>query len=121
MKRLLLPAVIGKLIIGAIVCGYFWKATSIDQVSTLPIWLLILTVVYIGLQMFSRKYSEAGHWWDWIYYLGLISIMVPVSIINEENESLCHLITDVGTVMLIAPPLADLYVFYKKSTSKSNS
>lgn len=119
MKSLLLPAIAGKFIIGCIVCSYFWNATSLNQVSILPVWLLILTVVYIALQMFSRKYSDAGHWWDWVYYIGLLSIMIPVSIINEGNENLCHLTTDFGTLFLIAPPIADAYVYFKKSTPEA--
>ncbi|MFN5634991.1 MAG: hypothetical protein ACK49D_09995 [Flavobacteriia bacterium] len=119
MKKLLLPAIFFKLIIGIIVCCYFWIATSIEQVSTLPIWLLVLTVIYIGLQMFSRKYSDANHWWDWIYYIGLLSIMIPVSIIDAENEKLCHLATDIGTLCLVAPPLADVIILIKKSNPQS--
>lgn len=119
MKSLLLPVIIGKLIIGAVVCSYFWMTNSMDDVSNLPIWLLMLTVIYIGLQMFSRKYSEANHWWDWVYYIGLLSIMIPVSIIDAENEKLCHLATDFGTLCLIAPPLADVIVFFKKSNPES--
>lgn len=119
MKALLLPAVFGKLIIGIVVCSYFWMTNSIDDVSTLPIWLLILTVIYIGLQMFSRKYSETNHWWDWVYYIGLLSIMIPVSIIDTENQKLCHLATDFGTLCLIAPPLADAIIFFKKPNPES--
>ena len=117
MKSLLLPAIAGKFIIGCIVCIYFWNATSINKVTTLPIWLLVLTVVYIALQMFSRKYSDAAHWWDWVYYIGLLSIMIPVSIINAENQNLCHLATDFGTAFLIAPPIADVFVYFKKINS----
>ena len=117
MKALLLSAVIGKLIIGIAVCSYFWMTNSIDDVSTLPIWLLILTVIYIGLQMFSRKFSDANHWWDWVYYIGLLSIMIPVSIINTENQKLCYLATDFGTLCLIAPPLADAIILLKKIKS----
>ena len=116
MKSLLLPAIVCKFIIGCIVCIYFWNASTIDEVSILPIWLLILTLVYIALQMFSRKYSDATHWWDWVYYIGLLSIMVPVSIINEGNENLCHLTTDFGTLFLIAPPIVDAFVYLKKTT-----
>ena len=116
MKTLLLPSIIGKFIIGCIVCVYFWNATVLAQISTLPIWLLVLTVIYISLQMFSRRFSDAAHWWDWIYYIGLLSIMIPVSIITEDNERLCHLATDFGTLFLIAPPIADAFVYFKKST-----
>ncbi len=119
MKALLLPAIAGKFLIGCTVCLYFWNAQTIAEVSTLPIWLLILTVVYIGLQMFSRKYSDSNHWWDWVYYIGLLSIMIPVSIIEEGNEYFCHLVTDIGTLFLIAPPLADALVLLKKSNSNS--
>ena len=119
MKVLLLPAVVGKLIIGIFVCSYFWLTNSIEKVSILPIWLLVLTVIYIALQMFSRKYSKAGNWWDWIYYIGLVSIMIPASIIDSSNEKFCHLATDFGTLCLVAPPIADIFVFLKKSNTES--
>jgi hypothetical protein len=119
MKALLLPSIAGKFVIGCIVCAYFWNVAYINQVNTLPIWLLILMVVYIAMQMFSRKYSSATHWWDWVYYIGLLSIMIPVSIINEGNEILCDFITDFGTLFLIAPPVADAFVYFKKSTPEA--
>jgi hypothetical protein len=119
MKALLLPALAGKFIIACTVCIYFWNAKTMSQVTNLPLWLLILTVVYISLQMFSRKYSDANHWWDWVYYIGLLSIMIPVSIMNEGNQQLCHLATDFGTLFLIAPPVVDAIVLMKKSNSNS--
>lgn len=102
-------AIVVKLILSVIICWYFWNATELIEIKQIPIYILILAVVYIGFQMLSRKISAAHNWWDWVYYIGLLSIMIPVMLANEKNKDVYNIITDYGTLLLILPVLVDGY------------
>jgi hypothetical protein len=106
-KMIIRLAVIAKLVFSVLICSYFWQATSIEQIRMLPIQVLIMCVVYIALQMLTRRLSGERNWWDWVYYFGLLCIMVPVSFASEENAMLFHFLTDYGTLLLIVPVLVD--------------
>jgi hypothetical protein len=100
-------AVIAKLVLSVLICSYFWQATTIQEVRMLPMQVLIMCVAYIGLQMLTRRLSAQQNWWDWVYYVGLICVMVPVSFATEENATFYHILTDYGTLLLIIPVLVD--------------
>lgn len=109
MTRILIIrlAIVIKLVLAVLICSYFWDATTLEEIKQLPMVVLIMCVAYIGLQMLTRRMTGSQNWWDWIYYLGLICIMIPVSIANEKNEQLYHAMTDYGTILLIIPVLID--------------
>lgn len=118
-KRLLLALVIvGKLVLSVLICTYFWNATDLLALKQLPIMVIILAVFYIGLQMLTRKLSEVNNWWDWVYYFGLLSIMIPVTFATKQYEQIFHLITDIGTICLILPAMADGYFLIVQSPQK---
>jgi hypothetical protein len=118
-QRIILAfAIIAKLILSVLICMYFWNSTELIQIKQIPVYLLVMSVVYIGLQMYTRKISTVHNWWDWVYYIGLVSIMVPVSIATSENEKIIHLVTDIGTICLILPVLADGYFFIGNTSNK---
>lgn len=106
-------AIIFKLVLAVIICLYFWEATMLVELKQIPVYILVLTVVYIALQLVTRRISSVHHWWDWVYYFGLVSIMVTTMFANHSNENIFHWITDLGTLLLIFPPLADGYAFVK--------
>lgn len=111
-------AIIAKLVLSVLICMYFWNATELIQIKEIPIYLLVLAIAYIGLQMTTRKLATVHNWWDWVYYMGLVSIMVPVSFATSEHEKMYHIITDVGTICLILPVLADGYFFIENKSNK---
>jgi hypothetical protein len=51
-----------------------------------------------------------------VYYLGLISVMLPVTFANETNLALFNWVTDLGVALLILPVLVDKYLLI--STTK---
>jgi hypothetical protein len=111
-------AVVAKLILAVLICSYFWQAITILEIRQLPMQVLIMCVAYIGLQMLTRRLSGSQNWWDWVYYVGLLCIMIPVSIANDENAALYHAITDYGTILLIIPVLIDgWFLINPKSTN----
>lgn len=118
-KRIIISlAVILKLILASLICTYFWKSTTLIEIQQIPLYVLILSVAYIGLQMATRRISGVQNWWDWVYYIGLLSIMIPVTFANTEHEKLFHAITDYGTILLIIPVLVDGWHLVKPNSSK---
>lgn len=112
-------AIVAKLALAILICSYFWQSTTLEEIRQIPMQILILCVAYIGLQMFTRRFSGTQNWWDWIYYVGLLSIMIPVSIADKKNEILYHSITDYGTLLLIIPVLIDgWYIISSKPSEK---
>lgn len=109
--------IITKLILSVLICLYFWNATELVQIKQIPIYLLAMAIVYIGLQMITRKLATVHNWWDWVYYIGLVAIMIPVSFATKEHEVIYHLITDIGTICLILPVLADGYFYIGNSSN----
>lgn len=114
-RLILALAIIVKLALSVLISSYFWNATTLMEIKQLPIYILILAVAYIGLQMLTRKLSGIQNWWDWVYYVGLLSIMIPAMLANAENFKLYHAITNYGTLCLILPVLVDGYYFVNKS------
>ena len=118
VRLILSLAVVAKLVLAVLICTYFWEATTLAEIQQLPIYLLILCVAYIGLQMFTRRMSGVQNWWDWVYYIGLLSIMLPVTLANPAQEKIFHLITDFGTLLLVIPVLVDGWFLVKSNTSQ---
>lgn len=107
--------IVAKLILAVLICMYFWKTDDLAGITNLPIYILVLCVLYIGMQMLTRRLSNVQNWWDWVYYAGLVAIMVPVMLATEEKLSNYNAITDYGTIMLILPGLVDGYFIITKN------
>jgi hypothetical protein len=105
--------ILAKLFLAAMIILYFWNVNTLVEITKLPLYVLILTVVYIGFQMVTRRFSKKQNWWDWIYYIGLAAIMLPVVMAKPENEKIFHLLTDFGILFLLFPVLIDGYNFVK--------
>ena len=105
--------ILAKLFLSATIVLYFWNVNTLVEITKLPLYVLILTVVYIGFQMVTRRFSNKQNWWDWIYYIGLAAIMLPVVMAKPENEKIFHLLTDFGILFLLLPVLIDGYNFVK--------
>jgi hypothetical protein len=118
-KIILHLAIVAKLILSFFISSYFWNTDTLYDINNLPVYVLILCVAYIVLQMISRKISTAQHWWDWVYYLGLLCIMLPVMLANEESLKMYNYITDYGTLLLLIPVLVDGYLLIKPKSSQS--
>lgn len=114
-SRLILAlAIVVKMVLAVLISWYFWNAATLVEIKQLPVYILVYAVVYIGLQMLTRRLSNVHNWWDWVYYIGLLSIMIPVMLANSENEKMYHAITDIGIICLILPVLVDGYFFVNK-------
>ncbi|NRA10622.1 MAG: hypothetical protein HRT57_01545 [Crocinitomicaceae bacterium] len=95
------------IVIGSWIVWYFWSVDTVESVAILPFYLTVLCMVYVGLQISKRLIFKSQNWWDWLYYLGLISVMLPAYMITQENVGIYSFMTDYGTLFLIIPALMD--------------
>jgi hypothetical protein len=98
---------IALLAVGGWIVSYFWSVNTVDAVARLPFYVTVLCMVYVGLQILKRLIFKSQNWWDWLYYFGLISVMLPAYMITEETVGVYSLLTDYGTLFLIIPALMD--------------
>lgn len=97
----------GMLVLGGVIISYYWSVNTLGEIKYVPLYLMIICVGYILLQIGRRVLFRTQDWWDWLYYFGLLAIVIPIFFASEKNESLYHAITDYGTFFLIIPVLLD--------------
>jgi uncharacterized membrane protein HdeD (DUF308 family) len=101
--------------IGGLLSAHFIAITSIVEIQFLPIYIMVLCLCYVIVQIVKRYALNNQNWWDWLYYIGLLSIMVPAYMINEENSTLSIGLANYGTLFLLIPVIGDaLQIFQKK-------
>lgn len=86
---------------------YYWSVGDYLEMIHLPPYLLVLAVIYILLQIGKRYVFQKQNWWNWLYYVGFISMMLPTLLANQNNELLFNFITDFGTLFLFIPLVLD--------------
>ena len=91
---------------GAIV-RYYWLSDSLDSIIDVPEYVMVLALIYVFLQIIRRKYSKQQHWWDWLYYLGLLAMIIPTLLANSSHLIYFNYLTDYGTLFLILPVLLE--------------
>jgi hypothetical protein len=116
VRFILAAAIIGKLFLAYSICEYFWASETLSELQRIPLLILIYAVLYIGLQLLTRKLSEVKNWWDWVYYVGLLAIMIPTFLATEKNQNIFNIVSDYGTICLILPVLVDGWNFVNNST-----
>lgn len=94
-------------IVSLLIVGYYWSNSSLSSITLVPITIMILALFYILIQIAKRFFIKEQNWWDWLYYIGLIAMMLPTVVANSANETYFHFITDYGTLFLIIPVLLD--------------
>lgn len=99
--------------LAVMIARYYWQADALDAIRMLPRYLMFLFLGYVLLQILKRWLYKDRNWWDWIYYIGLASAMLPTFMASEESAHLFHSITDYGTIFLIIPVVLDFYILMK--------
>lgn len=95
------------LIFGTAIIYYFWSVETLEACVNLPVYVVILSFCYVLAQILKRYFFNRKNWWDWLYYIGLLAIVLPSFLMTEKNASFFHLFTDFGTFFLIIPALLD--------------
>ncbi len=92
---------------------YFFQQIALEDLINLPVPIVIAGIVYILCQLISRKISPAKRWWDWVYYVGLVFIMIPASFANIDWFAVARVLAQIGALILFLPILADVYFLIK--------
>lgn len=102
------------LAIGGVVVRYYWLVDSLDAIRILPRYLILLFLAYVLLQVLKRWLYKERNWWDWIYYIGLASAMLPTFMASTESIDMFQFMSKYGTLFLIIPVALDLYTLMKQ-------
>lgn len=106
---------IAALIIGGNIIFYYWSHSTLSSMQMVPMYLMILAFVYILLQIGKRYVFKRQKWWDWLYYIGLTGMMLPVFFASGSNVNTFNTIADYGTLFLVIPVLLDVTHIFSKN------
>jgi uncharacterized membrane protein HdeD (DUF308 family) len=117
-KSIILPLLLViKLALSIQVAWYYWNSSALVDLKNIPLSILVSTVAYIGLHMLTRKLSSNQNWWDWTYYIGLLSVLLPYTFANNSNQEFFLLFSDIGVLFLLFPVLIDGYFLVNKPSN----
>lgn len=110
MKKNLLTIVllIGLFALGSLIINYYWTNNTLSSIVFVPMYVVVMTFFYIILQIAKRYFISNKNWWDWLYYLGLIGVLLPLYFAKEENLDTFQWVSDCGVSFLIVPLLFDI-------------
>lgn len=102
-KMLRASMLVAMLACAGVVINYYWQNSELETLKEIPMYVMIVTLVYILIQIFKRSIYKEQRWYDWLYYVGLIAMMLPTLMVSESNLTLFNYVTDVCTLFLIVP------------------
>ncbi len=101
-------------LLGNAVSMYYWSNDSLNSMLKVPLFIMIFVLIYILLQILKRYLYKEKKWWDWLYYIGLIVIVIPTYFATENNLTTFQTITDFGSLFLVIPLLFDFKNVFQK-------
>ena len=113
-KRILRIVIVVLLLALAIsILEHYWNDPSMEEIVRVPLYIMVLAFVYVVIQILKRYFFKEQNWWDWLYYIGLLAMVIPTFFTNPEYEGFYSYLTRIGTLFLVLPVLIDSrkYVF----------
>lgn len=92
---------------------YYLFASTITDLRTLPTSLLIAVIVYILTQLIKRFIQKRMPWYNWLYYVGIIAIIIPLPLVSTEGDWIFS-VTRYGTLFLLLPPVIEFILLLRK-------
>lgn len=102
-KVLRASLLVAMLVCAGIVVNYYWQHSELQAIKEIPMFIMVVTLIYILVQILKRSIYKDQRWYDWLYYIGLIAMMLPTVLVTEGNLSMFNVITDTCTLFLIVP------------------
>lgn len=104
-------------IVSIFIVTYYWGTDQFSAIKQVSKYSMILIITYIGLHFIKRLIFKTVQWWDWLYYIGLLSIMSAVLMANSNNENFFHWLVDVSLLTFIIPLVFDVvnFVYSRKA------
>jgi hypothetical protein len=96
------------LLIGLLIVVFAWSTAQIDEFRSIPVSVFILLIGYILLQVLKRYFFKEQNWFDWIYYLGLFGVVLPVFSHELLPETSYLFVVKLLSISLIVTPLLGL-------------
>lgn len=93
---------------------YYWSIDSFESLKFVPMKIMIFAFCYILLQIFKRFIFQKQNWWDWLYYIGLLGIVIPSYFASIDNFNTMLLFAQIGTWFLIIPLLLDVKQWFRR-------
>lgn len=93
--------------LGGGIVYYYWTTDSFSSIRNVPKYLMFLALGYVIVQILKRTIFKQNNWWDWLYYLGLASMMIPTFFAAEPSLNFFRILTDFGTLFLLVPIFFD--------------
>ncbi|MEX2484090.1 MAG: hypothetical protein WED10_06015 [Brumimicrobium sp.] len=104
------------LVSASFIVFYYWTASNINDLRKLPTVLLTYIIFFILAQLIKRYVKKQMKWYDWIYYLGLIAILIPLPLFFSSGEWMFS-VTKYGSLLLFIPSVIELFVLVAKGKS----
>lgn len=101
-------------LLGNAISMYYWSNGTLGSMRNVPMFIMILVLIYILMQILKRFLYKEKNWWDWLYYIGLLIVILPTYFASENNLSTFQLMTDFGSLFFVLPLLFD----FKKLVQK---
>lgn len=93
-------------------------ADQIIELRTLPTGFLIAVIVYILTQLIKRYLQKKMPWYNWLYYLGLIAVVLPLPLFSVQGDWIFS-VTRWGSLFLVIPPLIEIIALSRMKSSKN--
>lgn len=105
------------IIVSAFIIMYYWKIEDLYGLIQVPVQILILVVIFIFIQLGKRYITAKQNWWDWMYYIGLIAIAMPIFFAKDSSYNMFLIVAQIGVLFLPLPILIDAYFISKPKES----
>jgi hypothetical protein len=96
---------------------YYQFANSITELRSLPTSFLIVVIVYILAQLIKRFIQKKMPWYNWLYYLGLVAVIVPLPLFSVQGNWIFS-VARYGSLFLLIPPVVEFIILIKKKPSQ---
>lgn len=108
MKPILRPILdLAALVFAGIIVFYYWTNISFEAIKNVPYYIMLMALFYVVAQMVKRRVSKQHYWFDWLYYIGLLSMILPTYLATHDNYLNYEVFVDFGTLFLVLPVLLD--------------
>lgn len=101
------------LIIGGWISLYYWNTDQFSSITQVSIFSMSLIMSYIVLHFVKKLLYNDTEWYDNLYYIALLSIVLPVFLADSNNAPTFHILLDIGVCFFIIPVLIEAWLIRK--------
>lgn len=101
------------LVVAVYIVNYYLQAVGLEELRQLPLDVYICVGIFVALQLIKRFVFKRMFWFDWLYYFGLIAILLP-ALLKFEQGAWLQDVADFGSMFLVVSPLAGLITLLLK-------